>query len=384
MAIETAKETHFSTLHFDPIGFLQQIVTIDSCDPPGSEIEVAKLVHAELLALGIEAELDEFLPGRANVLGRIRGTGEKPALLFSSHMDTVPVGTAPWRLPPFSGEIAQGRLYGRGSTDMKSALAAMIAAAGNLADKRQTLKGDLILAFTAGESANLLGARRFAEQGLKEEIGAFLCGEPSDLDIIIVEKAALWLRATAMGRLGHVSGEPGINAIDAIHSFLTRLYSLELDCPPHPLLDGPTIRVGRIEGGSAINLTPDRCAVDIDIRLPPGVDHLAVVTRVENIAPEDVVIRILDFKPAVESLPDESFVKLCSDVCTRHRMRKPEIKGVSYYSDGTVLLEGLSVPFAIIGPGDLGLSGQPDESVSIENVLKAVDIYQDVATAWLS
>ncbi|MER9877362.1 M20 family metallopeptidase [Mesorhizobium sp. M0195] len=384
MAIETAQETHFSRLHFDPIRFLQQIVTIDSCDPPGNEIEVAKLVHAELLALGIEAELDEFLPGRANVLSRIRGTGEKPALLFSSHMDTVPVGTAPWRLPPFSGEIAQGRLYGRGSTDMKSALAAMIAAAGNLADKRETLKGDLILAFTAGESSNLLGARRFAEQGIKEEIGAFLCGEPSDLDIIIVEKAALWLRATAMGRLGHVSGEPGINAIDAIHSFLTRLYSLELDCPPHPLLDGPTIRVGRIEGGSAINLTPDRCAVDIDIRLPPGVDHLAVVTRVENIAPEDVVIRILDFKPAVESLPDESFVKLCSDVCTRHRMRKPEIKGVSYYSDGAILLEGLSVPFAIIGPGDLGLSGQPDESVSVDNVLKAVEIYQDVAAAWLS
>ncbi|MDQ0564440.1 succinyl-diaminopimelate desuccinylase [Rhizobium mesoamericanum] len=383
MAIGTAQETRSSRLPFDPIRFLQRVVAIDSCDPPGSEIEIAMLVHTELLALGIEAELDEFLPRRANVLGRIRGTGEKPALVLSSHMDTVPVGTVPWRRPPFSGEIAQGRLYGRGSTDMKSALAAMIAAAGKLAGKSQTLKGDLILAFTAGESANLLGARRFAEQGLKDEIGAFLCGEPTDLDIIIVEKAALWLRATATGRLGHVSGEPGVNAIDAIHSFLTRLYSLELDCPTHPLLDGPTIRVGRIEGGSAVNLTPDRCAADIDIRLPPGVDHFAVVTHVENIAPKDVAISILDFKPAVEST-DESFIKLCSDVCARHRMRKPEIKGVAYYSDGTILLEGLSVPFAIIGPGDLGLSGQPDESVSIENVLKAVEIYQDVASAWLS
>ncbi|MBB4277669.1 M20 family metallopeptidase [Rhizobium mongolense] len=384
MAIEHTQETGSSRHPFDPIRFLQQIVAIDSCDPPGSEIEIAKLVQTELLACGIEAELDEFLPGRANVLGRIRGRGEKPALFLSSHMDTVPVGTVPWRRHPFSGEIAQGRLYGRGSTDMKCALAAMIAAAGNLADKGQTLKGDLILAFTAGESANLLGARRFVERGLKDEIGAFLCGEPSDLDIVIVEKAALWLRATATGRMGHVSGEAGINAIDTILSFLTRLYSLELDCPPHPLLDSPTIRVGRIEGGSAVNLTPDCCSVDIDIRLPPGVDHLAVAKRVENIAPEDVAISILDFKPAVESFPDDSFVKLCSDVCTRHRMRKPEIKGVSYYSDGTVLLEGLSVPFAIIGPGDLGLSGQPDESVSIENVLKAVDIYQDVATAWLS
>lgn len=384
MAIEIAQETHSSKRPFNPIQFLQQVVAIDSCDPPGGEIEIARLVHAELLALGIESELDEFLPGRANVLGRIRGTGEKPAMVLSSHMDTVPVGTVPWQRPPFSGEIVEGRLYGRGSSDMKSALAAMIAAAGSLAERRQMLKGDLILAFTAGESANLLGARRLAEQGLKKEIGAFLCGEPSDLDIIIVEKAALWLRATATGRLGHVSGQPGINAIDAMHAFLTRLYSLELECPPHPLLDGPTIRVGRIEGGSAVNLTPDNCIVDFDIRLPPGIDHLAVVRQVEDIAPEDVGISVLDFKPAVESRPDDSFVGLCSEVCARHRMRKPEIKGVSYYSDGTVLLDGLRVPFAIIGPGELGQSGQPDESVSIENVMRAVEIYQDVATAWLS
>ncbi|OWK24465.1 hypothetical protein AJ87_21025 [Rhizobium yanglingense] len=111
---------------------------------------------------------------------------------------------------------------------MKSALAAMIAAAGRLAAAADgRLKGDVILAFTAGESANLLGARRFVERGLKKEIGAFLCGEPSDLDVVIVEKAALWLRATATGRLGHVSGEAGVNAIELTHSFLTRLYEMK-------------------------------------------------------------------------------------------------------------------------------------------------------------
>ncbi|MBB5538854.1 M20 family metallopeptidase [Rhizobium giardinii] len=385
MSTVTTQAVSAGKSSFDPIRFLQQIVAIDSCDPPGREIEVARLVHQELLALGVDSELDEFLPGRANVLGRIRGTGEKAALVLSSHMDTVPVGTVPWQRWPFSGEVENGRLYGRGSTDMKSALAAMIAAAGKLVEEpREKLKGDVILAFTAGESANLLGARRFVEQGLKKEIGAFLCGEPSDLDVIIVEKAALWLRATATGRLGHVSGEAGVNAIDLIHMFLSRLYAMKLEYPQHPLLDGPTVRVGRIQGGSAVNLTPDNCTVDFDIRLPPGVDHAAVVAQVEKLAPQDVSISILDFKPAVESQPDDSFVKLCVDVCGRHRMAPPDVKGVSYYSDGTVLLDGLSVPFAIIGPGSLGLSGQPNESVSIDNVLKAVDIYQDVARAWLS
>ncbi|MER9708339.1 M20 family metallopeptidase [Mesorhizobium sp. M0204] len=385
MTTTTARANSAGKNHFDPIRFLQKIVAIDSCDPPGGELEIATLVHEQLLALGIESKLDEFRPGRANVLGRIRGTGEKPSLVFSSHMDTVPVGTVPWQKWPFSGEVENGRLYGRGASDMKSALAAMIAAAGKLAEEhRNSLKGDVILAFTAGESANLLGARRFAEQGLKSEIGAFLCGEPSDLDVVIVEKAALWLRATGTGRLGHVSGEAGVNAIRLIHEFLTRLYALDLGGPEHPLLDKPTVRVGQIQGGSAVNLTPDHCAVDFDVRLHPGVDHEAIVAKVARIAPDDVSISILDFKPAVESQPGDNFVRLCIEVCQRHRERAPEIKGVSYYSDGTVLLDGLSVPFAIIGPGTLGLSGQPDEFVSIENVHKAVEIYQEVARAWLA
>ncbi|OWK24466.1 hypothetical protein AJ87_21030 [Rhizobium yanglingense] len=109
-----------------------------------------------------------------------------------------------------------------------------------------------------------------------------------------------------------------------------------------------------------------------------------MVAQVQDIAPEGVSISILDFKPAVESQPEDGFVKLCVETCSRHLTRAPEIKGVSYYSDGTVLLEGLSVPFAIIGPGSLGLSGQPDESVWVDNVLKAVEIYEDVARAWLS
>ncbi|OWK24464.1 hypothetical protein AJ87_21020 [Rhizobium yanglingense] len=112
MATITAQAKSEGTDHFDPVRFLQQVVAIDSCDPPGGELEVARLVHRELLSLGIESELDEFLPGRANVLGRVRGTGEKPALVLSSHMDTVPVGTVPWQRMPFSGEIEMGACTG--------------------------------------------------------------------------------------------------------------------------------------------------------------------------------------------------------------------------------------------------------------------------------
>jgi len=369
---------------FDPISFLQQLVRLDTCDPPGNESEIAQLVHRQLLAFGVESTLDEFRPKRVNVLGRIRGAGKKAAFVLSSHMDTVPVGTLPWERPPFSGELDSGKLYGRGASDMKSALAAMVAAAGELVKMQNHLQGDVILAFSAGESSNLLGARRFIEQGLQKEIGAFLCGEPSDLDVVIVEKAALWLRAKATGRLGHVSGDPGVNAIDLMCSFLANLNKLQLKVPTHPLLDGPTIRVGRIEGGSAVNLTPDSCIADFDVRFPPGVDENDIIQQIETIVPKDIAISTLDFKPAVERSPDDDFVQLCLDVCKHHRGSPSKIRGVSYYSDATVLLKGIPAKFAIVGPGELGLSGQPDESVDVDSVTKAALIYADIAKAWLT
>lgn len=369
---------------FDLIAFLQRIVAIDSCDPPGGELAVAEVVHAQLLALGIESTIDMFQPGRANVLGRIRGRGARPALVLSAHMDTVPPGQRPWTRPPFSAAIDGDRLHGRGTSDMKGALAAMIAAAAEIAARPAPLAGDVILAFTAGESANLLGARRFIAQGLPAEIGAFLCGEPSSLDIVVAEKAALWLRATAEGRVGHVSGDPGVNAIGLMQRFLAALEGVVLEVPAHPLLDAPTLRVGRIEGGSAVNLTPDRCLADIDIRLPPGVAPEAVIARLEAVAPAGVTFTTLDFKPAVERAPEDPFVQLCAAVTAGQTGRAPAIRGVSYYSDATVLLEGLSVPFAIIGPGDLGLSGQPDESVSIAHLHHAAAIYAGAAARWLA
>jgi succinyl-diaminopimelate desuccinylase len=133
-----------------------------------------------------------------------------------------------------------------------------------------------------------------------------------------------------------------------------------------------------------VNVTPDHCIADFDIRLPPGADHLKIVEQVESITPEGVSIGLLDFKPAVESRPDDPFVQLCGAVCERHLGRRPAVKGVSYYSDGAVLLAGLSVPFAIVGPGNLGLSSQPNEWVSIDNVRRAVGIYAEIAATWLA
>lgn len=373
-----------TTDSFDPVGFTSALVAIPSSDPPGGELAVAQVVERALRDLGIECELDEFLPGRANVIGRVRGRGTKPPLVMSAHLDTVPIGAQPWSFDPFAGDVVDGRLRGRGASDMKSAVATFIAAAHRIAQRDTPLAGDIILAFTAGESANCLGARRLVEQGFQSEIGAFLCGEPSTLDIIVVEKAILWLEARAKGEMGHVSGAAGVSAITVMGELLNRLKDLTLDLPAHPLLTPPSVNVGRIQGGSAVNVTPDSCTADVDVRFGPGIALEDVMAQLHTITPERIEWRITDFKPAVEEKPDSAFVAACAQAIRDVTGRNPEIKGVSYYSDGAVLLEGLDVPFAIVGPGDLGMSGQADESADIGRIRDVVDIYVAIAETWLA
>lgn len=356
---------------------------MESCDPPGREIDIAQYLCDELNSHGVEAELDEFLPGRANVLGVVRGVGAKKALVLSAHLDTVPPGSAEWSFPPFSGELSDGRILGRGTSDMKSAVAAMVAAAVQLSRRSDPLQGDVLLAFSAGESSNCLGAKRFVERGIRERMGALLVGEPSSLDVIVAEKAVVWLRVVAHGRIGHVSGDPGTNAIDAMVDFLKVVQSVDLQCDAHPLLDGPTVRVGRIGGGSAVNVTPDSCVAEIDVRLPSTIGPNDVLDRFRRIAPAGITVELDDYKPLIASHPADPFVHICTQACARILGHQPKILGVSYYSDAAILAAGMNVPFAIVGPGELGMSGQRDEYVFIENVRSAATIYEAVAVEWL-
>jgi succinyl-diaminopimelate desuccinylase len=370
--------------HIDAAALAAVLIRIPSCDPPGGELAVAQAVAAALRAAGIEPELDEFRPGRANVLARVPGRGDKPALVFSAHLDTVPTGDLPWSFDPFAGDIVAGRLRGRGASDMKSAVAAFIAAADRINRRAEPLAGDVILAFTAGESADCMGARHLVAQGFRDRIGAFLCGEPSSLGLIVVEKAILWLEAEAQGEVGHVSGAAGVNAIQVMVDALVALRGLTLDLPGHPLLSPPTVNVGRVAGGTAVNLTPDRCTAEIDVRFGPGIDPADAVAQIAAVLPPRVTLKITDFKPAVEERPDSAFVACCSGAVRALTGRVPAVKGVSYYSDGAILLDGLDVPFCILGPGDLGMSGQPDETAPADAIRAAADIYVRIAEDWLA
>ena len=369
----------------DVIDLLRALVRQDTRDPPGREIGIASVVHERLLDAGLESVLDEFASGRANVVARIRGRGSRPAIVFSAHFDTVPLGKEVWTRDPFGAEIVDGALYGRGAADMKSGMAAMIVAAEWLCREPGCLAGDLVLALTAGESSNCLGARRLVETGALKGAGALLVSEPTSLDVLLAEKGALWLRLIAHGRSGHPSGgaDGGQNAVERMMDALVGLRDFDFHARTHPLLGSPTVSVGRIEGGTVVNLTPDRCEAEIDVRTLPGMDPEAVENNLLSCLGRDLDIERIDCKPPVETPADHPFATICLETVATMQGAPAVPGGASYYSDAAILAPAFNLPMVIIGPGRLGMSGQTDEHVMTADVIKAADLYRRIALAWL-
>jgi succinyl-diaminopimelate desuccinylase len=269
---------------------------------------------------------------------------------------------------------------------MKGGLAAMAQAAVILAQSGIPLGGDLIVAFSYDETYGLRGARRLVEGGYLEGAGAVLVSEPSTLDVFIAEKGALWLKCRVQGKTAHGSmPHLGQNAILEMVRFLRRVEEhLDLGAEPHPLLGEPTFTVGTIQGGVAINVIPDACEAQLDIRLVPGLDHREVVRRVRELGEGRVEVEVLDWKEPVESDPDAEIVGLSLQAVEEITGQPRSPKGVSYYTDGTVIANSLQIPMVIVGPADTGMTHQPNEYVEVSRLVEAVKIYLLIATRYLA
>ena len=367
------------------VDLLQKVIQIESTNPPGNEIDLARWLADYFAKAGIDAQVLEYEERRANLVARIRGSGGRPALVFSAHMDTVPVGEVPWMFPPFSGTLHEGKVYGRGAADMKGGLAALAEAATILAKSEIPLRGDLIIAFTYDETHGLEGARLLVEGGYLDGAGAVLVAEPSSLDVFIAEKGALWLKCRAEGKTAHTSmPHLGRNAILEMVHFLHHLeHHLDFGDVHHPLLGSPTFTVGTIRGGVTINVVPDACEVQLDIRLVPGVDHRQVVQQVQDLGEGRVQVQVMDWKPPVETDPQAEIVDLSLRAVEEVTGRPLSPKGVAYYTDGAVIANRLGIPMVIIGPADTGMTHQPNEYVEVSRLVEAVKIYVLIASRYL-
>ena len=257
----------------NPVELSRELVAFNTINPPGRELACIKHLENILAASGLATSVHEFAKDRANLIARIGSAGDKPPLCFTGHVDTVPLGNAPWNFDPFAGDIVDGKLYGRGTSDMKCGVAAFVASICGMAAQLRETSG-VVLVITAGEEIGCEGAYHLARAGVLGHAGAIVVAEPTSNRALVGHKGALWLRAIMTGVTAHGSmPHLGVSAAYKAARALTILEKFQFNVAPHQHLGSPTLNVGTVHAGLNVNSVPDRAEIGIDIRSIPGLEH---------------------------------------------------------------------------------------------------------------
>lgn len=379
----------------DARALTRALVAIDSRNPslagdgPG-EADVARRLAGVLTDWGFTVDLLESAPGRPNVVARIGGGHGGRSLMLNGHLDTVGVDGmthAPWAL-----EERDGRLYGRGATDMKAGVASMCAAAALAADAPDGLGGEVIIAAVADEEYASDGTRVLIESGVTAH--AAIVTEPTRLAICPAHRGFAWLDVAVHGRAAHGSRyDIGVDAVSHAALLLAELdhyqrTTLSENGRTHPLLGRASVHAGVIAGGSGISTYPERCDLSLERRTLPGESGAAFAIEVHD-ACERVRAREPRFR--AEILPglirepndvaaDHAIVTALADAC-RARGEPATVEGLSCWTDAA-LLTAAGIPAICYGPGDIALAHAAEEYVVLEEIDRCTAVLTDLVTAW--
>jgi acetylornithine deacetylase/succinyl-diaminopimelate desuccinylase family protein len=370
---------------------LARLVAIDTQNPPGHEAPAAQYLRQLLATAGFEVGLQEYKPGRVNVIARF-DNGAGPVFAFNTHMDVVPVGEG-WSFDPFVLTERDGRLYGRGACDCKGPLAAMLEAIRMLAAERAAWSGTLLGVFVADEEIASEGAKFYAAG--RPKIDAAIVGEPTSNATFTAHKGSLRPVLRVHGVSAH-SGTPhlGENAIYRAGELLVLVaehHDKVVRHRSHPLVGAASLTVTRINGGHADNVLPGACDLLLDRRMVPGEDEEAVKREIGDlliVARERFGVRaeIVDYKAttggATETATDMPIVQASLAACRAHGVAKPGPFGFQGGCD-LVHFSSVGAEGTVIGPGDLAVAHKPDEFVPVDEFITSSLIYRDVALAML-
>jgi succinyl-diaminopimelate desuccinylase len=367
----------------DPVELTRELIAFDTVNPPGQEKRCARFLADILSRAGFETTLREFGRDRANLIAKRRGAGDGAPLVFTGHIDVVPLGARAWTRDPFAAQIVDGRLYGRGSSDMKSGIAAFVCAV-----LQQTASDanplNLTLIITSGEETGCVGASSLVAEGGLGTAGAIVVGEPTANAVCVGHKGALWLNAITTGVTAHGSmPERGDNAISKAARVIGRLESFAFDAAPHAVLGPPTLSVNTIRGGININSVPDRAEIGVDIRTVPSVDHAGLKRALEQHIGEKVSIEVLLDLPGVWTAPELEWVRRVVRIAADVTGSAVLPGAATFFTDASVLTPAMGKPTTIIlGPGEPGQAHQTDEWCSVTQIHAAVEIYRNILRDW--
>ena len=378
----------------DPIALVQTLVRINSASPsisliPGpGETEIARFVKAWLEHRGIETHWTENTPGRPSVVGIVRGTGGGKSLMLNGHLDTVTLES--YDGDGLTGHISDGKLFGRGSADMKGGLAAAM-----IAMERATkmpLRGNVILTAVADEEGESIGTEDVIAAGWRAD--AAIVNEPTDLEILHVHKGFALIDVNIYGVASHGSRpDLGVDAICNAGYFLVELDAHAQDLRKsqgHPLIGPGSIHASIIKGGEETASYPALCKITIERRTIAGETAANITAQIQELL-EKVAQKVPNFKfdmkvtferPPFELDAGHTFMGLVRDVVKDSIGSEPTLAGAPYWTDAA-LLSSVGIPALIWGPIGHGLHGK-EEWVDVDSVVKVADALAEVARRFCS
>ncbi len=378
--LSAEEKTFVRNLHADLVRIPSVNEGQAQADETQAERAVADYVDRFCREIGMTVTRFPFAPGRDNLVAHWPDQTGQQSFALQAHMDTVSV--AGMTVAPFDPIERDGRIYGRGTCDTKGSLAAFLAAARSIADRRADMIDKFYIVATVAEETGCKGAERLMADGFRTD--AIVVGEPTSSRVVSAHKGTYWTRIEVAGKSCHASmPHLGQNAIyfmnDAI-AFMRREFIPSLAEAKHGLLGSPTLSVGIVSGGTAVNIVPDRCTADLDFRVLPGqsFDDLRdqFLARLRTAVP-DAAFTLNDRQrqSGMETSENNPFLRnTLSIAAARTNQSKPE--GVNYFADsGPFAAAG--IPCILFGPGDIAQAHTADEFLALDELYRAYEIARD-------
>lgn len=376
----------------EEIALTQRLVQIESTDPGVGEGAVARFVCEWLSRTGAEVARESVFPGRDNIVATLKGGDASHNLVYICHMDTVPIG-AGWTCDPFAAEIRDGKIYGRGSCDMKSGLASAMIAFREIARSGAHLKHDFKFIATVDEEFTMKGADQAVRGGHITRNSYVLDAEPTNGLIKASHKGKVWFRLSSRGVTAHASTpELGSDAVAAMAEIISAINRRTAALPPHEEMGRASAVFAGISGGSDTYIVPDSCTATVDMRIVPPVTEDQAIELVRDSIREGCAkvpgtsceVEVTARRPYIERNEDSYLLaklRAATERVTGKRARTGFFPG---YTDTAVAsaLTGCRDCMSY-GPGDLALAHKPDEYVPCEDITRCTRVMTELAKSIL-
>ena len=370
------------------IQLLQEVMAIPSVNGRDDEGKVAEYLCGYFEDAGIPARVDRIDDTHANVTAFLEGEDTSEMEIWNGHLDTVPYGSlTDWHTNPAEPvtDAAGKMLCGRGASDMKSGLCAMVYALCAHRRSGKRTPHPILFIGTCDEEKGGLGAELVRSRNQIGSCRRILIGEPTGLKLGMAQKGCIWLELQVHGKTSHGAyPEQGCSAVEHGWQIVHRLKAW-VETFSHPLLGSSTANVTQISGGTAPNMIPETCTVLMDIRVTPGVTVQMVQEKVHQLIREEVEsisgnlqveIRLRNNRRAIE-IDRNAVLTRKMEQCLSEENIAPEPVGINFFTDASVIAADLpDAQILLFGPGEPSMAHKPDECVSLDKYVKAVRVFE--------